>query len=404
MKDTEPVIQEALKNFFSEDEIKEFSSRFQTTSSTGTGNNLQGNGFTQKQIAYHIITSAKLRAQIDLLITFAESKLSQENFLNLLLYLGQSAITLGEFNPAVDIHQKIIKLTHHSDEMQNITAHAYLYIGEIHSRQAQWELSLHNLEQAIEIFSKEKDNRGTAECENILGTIYGDQGNIDKAVLHFENALMAMVDKEDKALLGKIEINIGIVNNIRGKYDEALSYLKRALVNFETLRELRRISEIHQNMGMVFSKKKEYQSALREFDLSLEAAFQKNYLPSIGIGYISKAFIYAQMNDFVLADAFADKAMEISYKINDKLTIAEVYKIKGMVNFEASENYLLTSLRLNKELSNQLNVAESAFELGYLYKQTKQKAKSKAFLQDALNYYKSIGQAEEMKLIEELLN
>lgn len=51
------------------------------------------------------------------------------------------------------------------------------------------------------------------------------------------------------------------------------------------------------------------------------------------------------MDDFSLANAFADKAMAVAHKLNDKLTIAEVYKIKGIIqrsvkNYVLSENYL----------------------------------------------------------------
>ena len=80
------------------------------------------------------------------------------------------------------------------------------------------------------------------------------------------------------------------------------------------------------------------------------------------------------MDDFSLSNAFADKSLEVAHKLNDKLTIAEVYKIKGIIqrkvqNYILSENYLQTSLRLNKETGNQLNQAETYQELGILYKE-----------------------------------
>lgn len=79
------------------------------------------------------------------------------------------------------------------------------------------------------------------------------------------------------------------------------------------------------------------------------------------------------MNDFSLSNAFADKALEVAHKLNDKLTIAEVYRIKGVIqrsvqNYILAENYLQTSLRLNKEISNQLNQAETYQELGFYIK------------------------------------
>ena len=98
-------------------------------------------------------------------------------------------------------------------------------------------------------------------------------------------------------------------------------------------------------------------TALSEFDLSLMAAKEINYLQSFGINYVSKAYVYTQLSDFDFAEAFADKSMEVAYKLDDKLTIAEVYKIKGIIqrnknNLAAAENYMLTSLRLNNETGN----------------------------------------------------
>jgi len=50
-----------------------------------------------------------------------------------------------------------------------------------------------------------------------------------------------------------------------------------------------------------------------------------------------------------------------------------VYKIKDIIHrdtkdYELAENYLCTSLRINKELNNEMNKAETEFELGLLYK------------------------------------
>jgi tetratricopeptide (TPR) repeat protein len=93
---------------------------------------------------------------------------------------------------------------------------------------------------------------------------------------------------------------------------------------------------------------------------------------------------------------------------NDKLTIAEVYKIKGIIqrnkeNYSTAENFLLTSLRLNDELGNQLNHAETSYELGILYNLTDDKEKSEKHFTDALGYYKKINADEEVNVIEDLL-
>jgi len=100
--------------------------------------------------------------------------------------------------------------------------------------------------------------------------------------------------------------------------------------------------------------------------------------------------------------------MEVAYKLDDKLTIAEVYKIKGIIQrnknqFAAAENYLLTSLRLNNETGNKLNQAETSYELGILYNLADDSEKSKKYFTDALEYYKIIEAEEEIREIEKLI-
>jgi len=85
--------------------------------------------------------------------------------------------------------------------------------------------------------------------------------------------------------------------------------------------------------------------------------------------------------------------MEICFKLNDRLSIADIYKIKGIIerkvkNYKGAENYLLSSLRINEELENILNQAETSFELGVLYLELNKKKEAGKHLNFALDYYK----------------
>jgi len=87
--------------------------------------------------------------------------------------------------------------------------------------------------------------------------------------------------------------------------------------------------------------------------------------------------------------------MEISNRINDRLSIAEVYKIKGKIelelkNFEFAETLLLTSLRLNKELENKYNLAETCVSLSKLYKLKKNSKESARYQIMALLYFNEV--------------
>ena len=104
---TEPIIEDILQNFFNKNDSNEFTSLYLV----GGDKREFKDKKIQDQIDYEIDGGLETKSQIDLLITFAESKLSSESFIDLLLYLGQSTITSGEFSAAIEIHEKIVSLT-----------------------------------------------------------------------------------------------------------------------------------------------------------------------------------------------------------------------------------------------------------------------------------------------------
>ncbi len=400
------LIEDILKRFFSKYEVKQFSENFLAQKYKLKLSGIKS--LDKEQIEYDIKQNSKINAQIDLLITYAETRLPKEKFLELLLLLGQYSITYGEFFTAIDIHEKIVKETKGLEEFTNFTASAILALGEIYSRQALWDLSFKYIKQAYDMYEKTNDPKGCASCENLLGTIYGDFGDLKSARDHFEKSLGWLENVPDTYQKGKLEINLGIINNMLGDYEAALSYYRRSLVNFEKLRDLKRIVEIRHNIGMLYTKKRQLSLAIKEFDRCISIAMQTGYLSSVGLAYLSKAYIYTEQKDFYVAEAFADKALDICRKINDKLSVADLYKIKGVIfkhqkKYTMAEDYLLTSLRLNKELKNQLNESETAVELGKLYKELNRTEDSARYFKIALKYYKKINSSVETERVKEII-
>ena len=64
---------------------------------------------------------------------------------------------------------------------------------------------------------------------------------------------------------------------------------------------------------------------------------------------------------------------------------------------------MLSSLRINQELENTLNEAETYYELGILYLETDEKEDAEIYLNASLKYYKKNGVTEMIRRIEALL-
>ena len=403
------IIDKLLQSYFEPDQIAEYKKILSLNSVPKRPFKTSLNKPTKNQLDSEIAPSQNYHSNINFLITFAESKLGRQKFIELLLYLGEISISQGELGTGSEIYNHVLNLIKDDTKQENVAAHSLLAMGDIASRQAEWEKSIAYINKAKKLFEKQKDYKGSFRCENLLGTIAGDRGDLKKANKHFEKSFTYLRQKKDDALIGMLEINLGILNNIQGDYDSAFMYYQRALIKFEQLQNFRRITEVRHNLGMLFTEKQEYQAALAEFDLSISSALQAGYLPTLALSYLGKAFIYTQQEDYPLANAFADKAMEICFKLNDRLSIADIYKIKGIIerkvkNYKGAENYLLSSLRINEELENVLNLAETSYELGLLYLDTRKEDEANKHLKFALDYYKKQKASTMVNKIQQLLS
>ena len=165
---------------------------------------------------------------------------------------------------------------------------------------------------------------------------------------------------------------------------------------------------IHHNLGMVYFKKKQYDKSLNEYHKSLRLARSSNNIAVLAILYVAMAHVYVKTDDLISATKLLDKSFEIGNEINDRLSIADTYKLKGVVerlrkNYELAENFLFMAYRLNNELNNKLNFAESNFELGILYHELKNKAGAKKHFTIAYKHFKKIGAKFELETIDSYL-
>ena len=398
------MFDEILGIFFSNSEINQFQKivaekkvRTNTTASKLTKAN-------KKQMEFEPNGQTEIQRQIDLLITFATEKLSSNKYLVLIQNLGKYCITIGELDSAITLFNKIINATKKSNNLFILEADALLNLSEVFRRKAQWQNSFACVRKASNLYKKNNDSKGLASCFNLTGTIYGEQGNLKKARDYFINSLALLEKSRNSELKGRIEINLGIINGILGKYDEALSYFNRALINYNKTSNLKRIAEIRHNIGQMHINIQKPIAAMKEFDRSISTSIKIGYLPALGISYLGKSYTFVLQKDYNLADAFVDKAMQICHRTNDRLSIADAYKIKGIIqrdrkNYAEAENFLKTSLRINKEHGNKLNEAETFYEMGILYRNIGSTIKCKSVMKQALSYFQSVKAEDRIKEI-----
>lgn len=346
-------------------------------------------------LEYEVPKGYTYRIILDKIITICAKVLSEEKYNKLMLDIAELMFFSGELTYSLEITEDLLSKLQSDEKQAKLLAEDYLLISKIYWAQANWEDCNYYVSEATKIFRSINCEGGLAKCENMLGTVYGEKGEFDQAQNHFNNALVYLGKEGDLALRAMIFTNLGIICTINNDYEKAIWNYKTAEEIFNEVKDSRRLARVYHNIGMLYTRMENFDSALDEFNKCITFSLEKDYLSNCAVAYLGKAFIYNKLSNQPLADAYADKAMELAYKLNDTLSIADIYKIKGMIqndmnNFELSEELFENSIRLNKDIENKLNEAESAVQLGELLQRSNRIEEAKPYLSVAANFFNKL--------------
>jgi tetratricopeptide (TPR) repeat protein len=337
------------------------------------------------------------------IITKCSHTLASRDLAELEIELGSLCVQFGEFPRALECYDAAALVAGESSKTFDLASRALVKRSEIHIRQTAWKAALQDLRAARRLCTNPRNNHGLADVEANSGVLFASQGNLIKAEGHFKKALAMYEKVKDADMISTTLMNLGIVSNIKGQYNDAVSFFKRALPQFEKSGDMARLPEVHHNLGMALLSKLDYEAAITQFDESLTYSTQLSFEPMMAISLLGKASVYAKYGDSVLSIAYTNNALNICRKLNDYHSIADAYKIKGIVqrdlkNLDMAELYFQTSIRLNKEHNNKLNLGESLYELSLLYKARNDKSRTAESLKKSIACFKSVGAEQVLRM------
>lgn len=394
-----------LKEYLGDEEFKRINQNLDYNNNTADEISAKINDFYRDQLRINI-SNYDERIKIDRTITFSEKRLEADKFCKFLLKLGYVCLSGGKLNFAAEIFKKAFLSS--TGLTGTSKAESLIGLADVHSRRANWSRSLSIIADAESLYKEMNDKAGLAKCENFLGSIYAEMGDLDNAKQHLLNGLSLINQETDPEIAGNLETNLGVIETVCGNSIDSLMHFTVALKMFIELKDYKRVSEVNLNIGMVYLETKEYDLAISALDDGIKTAKEGGFMSVLCLIYLAKSSALIYTNDIYSAAQFANKAFEISHNIDDKLTLADIYKVKGIIerhlkNFNDAESYLLNSLRINTTFKNAMNVAETSFELATLYEEMKNYESKQFYLKNSLNYYKDINALAKTKKIEEML-
>jgi len=331
------------------------------------------------------------------------------------LYLnkaGDKAQSLYAFSNAVNYFQDCINILETSkpkreqlvkfSEIYNKLAFSQSVVGE--RKKAE-----NNLNKALKYCRKIKDRENESLILMSLGNLYGDTGKWDKAIEYFQNSLLISEElnnlkrkartiksiglaylfkgdtergykylkdslkicKEIKAevLYAMVLNNIGIYYDMVGEWENAVKYYKKSLSIYKKLNDIIQISNTMGNIGFSYSYLNKSKIAIYHYKESVKLSEKIGDIYNKGINLIHLGEEYLKKDNFKKTKDYIIQAEEIFKKLEDKLGLADVFRLKGILSkklkeWESSDKYFKRSIKIYSQQRDRLNEGETYYEWG----------------------------------------
>lgn len=264
---------------------------------------------------------------IDLLQKRSESVLNElkENSKNSLIYkryLGTCYYHRGmEFDKAlknekaVTNYRKAINFFREIKD-EKTCADIHQYIGKVYQDMGRIKESIAHLDTALHIFEKYGQNEDASNALNFLAVSYSQTGNKESATkIYLRN-----LDLQRKIGYKKGEantlINLGGMFFKDGNLEKAEDYCRHGLILSEENGFYKGVNEGLNNLALIHFRQKKIPESLSELEKVISLARQTKDMRSEMKAYITRAKIYDSQNKISLLKKDAEKAYELSLKIN----------------------------------------------------------------------------------------
>ena len=196
---------------------------------------------------------------------------------------------------------------------------------------------------------------------------------------------------------------------MRGMWNEAMICYKESLSLIGRKRDDAKRARLYINIAIIYKARGEFDKALEHFQKSIKLAASANDQYSKGLSYLEEAELYCRMGDLAAGTALATTAFRIFSGLGERLSVAEVYKIFGIINrenkrFDTALSYLENSKRINEDYDDSLNLGETMMEMAKLYgMKGGEIAKAKESANTAISCFKRINADVRVSQAKELL-
>jgi len=264
-------------------------------------------------------------------------------------------------------------------------------------------LSQGNYSDAEDYFLKCKHNLSLAEFEGSfkasvagnLGITFEKRAEYISAERLNKEALDLFTKSKDEIGIADSLNNLGIIYEKQGMFEEALIYHLQSLDVKEKIQY--NLDASYNNMGVIYEKRSEFDLAIQMFEKSLEIRRENDDAHGIATSLNNLGVVFTKKGDLTLAMQYHKQSLEQKQTIGDLHGEATSLANLGVVaekerNYETAEAYFIKSLQISHEINDQRGVSTQYSNLAEIYAQTEKHEEAEIFFLKGLSLAKRLGE------------
>jgi tetratricopeptide (TPR) repeat protein len=346
----------------------------------------------------------KLESMLESAITLFERMPGKQPLIDLLFEVGKTYSRLAEPNKAAKCYQQILRQL--KDE-PNKEAEAMKQLGHLHSRQDNWDEATEYYTKSINLCFAANNMSEAANIYNNLGYNAAEQGLFEQAKEYHIKALEIAKGCDD-LIVADAHNSLAIVDSIQGNWDVSIDNFEASINSYEKSGYERGMAQTYHNLAMAYVDCEDFEAAGECYDECTQIAEQYGDMNLLSAIYINRAEFFLNISSIDMAKIYCQKGLEIFRQENDKIGIAEAYKLYGRIykhnkDWDSSSQFFADSIQLYESCQNPLGMAEANYEFALMHADKQDKEQTKECLLRSKELFTQLGATDALSNIEAAL-
>lgn len=337
----------------------------------------------------------------DLLQEFSEQQTAEKAF----IYEGLANLALdnGSIEKSKEYYMQALEILEESAHFSG-TAHLFIRLGNFYKSQGEWQLARNYYQQSMVLAEEIWSYKLLVDVYSRLGDLELHQGKWSAAENNYKKGIkiaegtayeLGCADLYNAPMLSSIYRKIATLHQQKKEWESAQNFIKKALEVSQEKNLQMELADNYRTCGLIHADQNKLSEALKELNSSLQIYQEKNNLAQIAQSYRLIANIHRRKEDWDIAKEFYLDAIKIQQQIKDKTSLAHthvqmghLYREQGLI--EESENAFVAAKDIYEHTQNKRKLMDTLAHIGNLM------VKCKNFNVALQNYRQSLKIAKEL--------